>query len=178
MDTKFVLTFVYTLESEGEITKAEQLWELHCENLKHKGQRVAFKPIQIHREIISTTPYGEGLELRRERVSFGEGDANSVVSEAVYNHQGAFVGASKMSDMLKEKGIKPEKAKPDHSVCSIGFSEKDKKFYGWSHRAIKGFGIGDYAETCTPYDSKKSDKKIKTLEEAKQAAIDFAESVS
>jgi hypothetical protein len=26
--------------------------------------------------------------------------------------------------------------------CSIGFCEKEQKWYGWSHRAIYGFGIG------------------------------------
>lgn len=30
----------------------------------------------------------------------------------------------------------------DHKVSSIGFSPSEKKWYGWSHRAICGFGIG------------------------------------
>ena len=30
----------------------------------------------------------------------------------------------------------------DSSVISIGFNEKEQKWYGWSHRAIFGFGIG------------------------------------
>jgi hypothetical protein len=29
---------------------------------------------------------------------------------------------------------------PTSSVCSVGFNPKTKKWYGWSHRAIKGFG--------------------------------------
>ncbi len=29
------------------------------------------------------------------------------------------------------------------SVCCIGKSEVDGKWYGWSHRAIFGFGLGD-----------------------------------
>ncbi|MDP1712428.1 MAG: hypothetical protein Q8K86_08225 [Candidatus Nanopelagicaceae bacterium] len=36
-------------------------------------------------------------------------------------------------------GVSPEKAAPDHNVCSIGKSSKDGLWYGWSHRAIKGF---------------------------------------
>lgn len=35
--------------------------------------------------------------------------------------------------------ITPEKASPDHAVCSIGKSAKDGKWYGWSHRAYAGF---------------------------------------
>lgn len=58
-----------------------------------------------------------------------------------------------MSRMLKayrqyfeKHGIKPELRKPHHNVPSIGFSEKEQKWYGWSHRAIYGFGIGSVVE--------------------------------
>ena len=29
----------------------------------------------------------------------------------------------------------------DSHPCSIGFNEEEQKWYGWSHRAIYGFGI-------------------------------------
>lgn len=45
-----------------------------------------------------------------------------------------------------EHGIVPEKRKPEHCVCSIGFSEKEQKWYGWSHRAIYGFGVGSHVK--------------------------------
>ena len=35
--------------------------------------------------------------------------------------------------------IVPEKRTPTSSVCSIGKSMKDGKWYGWSHRAYGGF---------------------------------------
>lgn len=38
-----------------------------------------------------------------------------------------------------------EKIDPSCSVYSIGFAPKDKKWWGWSHRAIFGFTIGS---TC------------------------------
>ena len=38
--------------------------------------------------------------------------------------------------------INPEPSRPDHDYCSIGFCEKEQKWYGWSHRAMYGFGIG------------------------------------
>jgi len=44
---------------------------------------------------------------------------------------------------LDEHGINPERIHPDSYSCCIGFSEKEQKWYGWSHRAIYGFGIGD-----------------------------------
>lgn len=80
-------------------------------------------------------------------------------------------------------------------VASIGFSEKEQKWYGWSHRAIYGFGIGYIAkdgDSCTTsgwtddYLKEHPERdlsvpvgfEVKTLEDAKKVAIAFAESVS
>jgi len=41
-------------------------------------------------------------------------------------------------DFKEKHGIKGI----SHPHASIGFSEKEQKWYGWSHRAIAGFGIG------------------------------------
>lgn len=60
---------------------------------------------------------------------------------------------------------------------SIGFSEKEQKWYGWSHRAIYGFGIGSKVKKgdCG-YKGKAW--TAKTLDDAKQMAKDFADGVS
>jgi hypothetical protein len=64
--------------------------------------------------------------------------------ESAYTLAGDYIGDIKTARYLcGEMGIKPEKRKPDHNVCSIGFNEAEQKWYGWSHRAIHGFGIGD-----------------------------------
>lgn len=47
-----------------------------------------------------------------------------------------FVVASDFRDTLKKK------YKISKFVDGLGFSEEDQKWYGWSHRAICGFGIG------------------------------------
>lgn len=72
--------------------------------------------------------------------------------------------------------IKGEKRKDDHTSNTYGKSDADGKWYGWSHRAMYGFGIGDKVK---PTDAG-SDKEytIKTDDQAKQAAIDFADEVS
>lgn len=75
-------------------------------------------------------------------------------------------------DFFKKHEIKKEEGFP-----SIGFSEKEQKWYGWSHRAIHGFGIGDEALECYPGKTIKG-KKCKTLADCKEAAKKFAESVS
>jgi hypothetical protein len=87
-------------------------------------------------------------------------------------------------------------------VCCIGKSARDGKWYGWSHRAIVGFGKGDRifeekyragklckachnGEDCTglPCPSstsfaKHGAKTIRTEADAKQAATNFARYVS
>lgn len=74
--------------------------------------------------------------------------------------------------------IKPEKISPDHSVASFGKSDADSKFYGWSHRAVYGFGIGDNMKSDTIGNSTGKEYTIKTNDQARQAAIVFAKSVS
>jgi hypothetical protein len=70
-------------------------------------------------------------------------------------------------------------------VVNIGYDPKEQKWYGWSHRAICGFGIGDrvFEADISDYEDE-SDKvpftmhgrqEIKNMTQAKQAARNFAE---
>lgn len=54
---------------------------------------------------------------------------------------GQYLGNAKMARFLTHrKGISVfEKQTPASSVCSIGYNVQQKKYYGWSHRAIHGF---------------------------------------
>ncbi len=73
-------------------------------------------------------------------------ETNSTMSVA-RSLDGTYIGTPDVAHMLCDKrGIMPEKARPGHGVCSIGFSAKDGKWYGWSHRAIYGFEIGSKVE--------------------------------
>ena len=59
-------------------------------------------------------------------------------------HSGHYIGnPDDAKHLCDQKGISPELREPNHNVCSIGFCEKEQKWYGWSHRAIYGFGVGD-----------------------------------
>lgn len=80
---------------------------------------------------------------------------------------------SGLEKFLEKHGIKIVSC----NGAAIGFSEKEQKWYGWSHRAIYGFGIGDIPIECYPGKTVKG-KKIKTLDQAKEAAIKFSKSVS
>jgi len=83
---------------------------------------------------------------------------------------------------------------PDHTA-NIGFCPKEQKWYGWSHRAIFGFGIGSIAKegdcVCSSgwtdeylKDHPEADRSLpagftaKTLNDAKRMAIAFADSVA
>ncbi len=57
--------------------------------------------------------------------------------------EGHYIGEEERARHLVEKrGIAPQLADDKKNVCSIGFCEKEQKWYGWSHRAIFGFGVG------------------------------------
>jgi len=124
--------------------------------------------------------------------------------KSAYTPEGYYIGTSKFAYRLTKRGIRPEIA-PNiateiegvpcpHRVCSIGFSEKDNKWYGWSHRAIYGFTIGDKVkegDCCASSgwtqefldDHPEADVSLpvgftaKTMEDARKMAIAFAESV-
>ena len=109
--------------------------------------------------------------------------------------EGDYIGEPRFAYRLcKRRGIKPEKADPTDNVCSIGFCEAEQKWYGWSHRALCGFGIGSIVKEgdCTAssgwteeYLSLHPECDLSlpvgytatTLAEAKRMAIAFADSV-
>ena len=67
--------------------------------------------------------------------------ATQVIS--AYTLDGLYIGDENMALFLcVKKGIKPELTEENNDVCCIGYSEHDNKWYGWSHRAIYGYGIG------------------------------------
>jgi hypothetical protein len=71
-------------------------------------------------------------------------------------------------------GIKSEK----NPSCSIGKAECDGKWYGWSHRAVYGFGVGDVVKVDTMGNDTGKEYEIKTDDEAKAAAIAFAKEIA
>ena len=131
----------------------------------------------IDKELVSAKHMKDGFEIRIEKWVMPWDNTPAVEVESVYNKNGQYIGDDKTAKLLIEKGIIPETANEKDTVCSIGYSTKDGKWYGWSHRAMDGFGIGDKARTLSPYKTTTSKDKITTLSEAKQAAIDFADSV-
>lgn len=87
------------------------------------------------------------------RISFL--DNNIIMYIALSKFDGSYVGRIESAYELLLKGLTYIQSKHDDpeneyangefkvlSAC-IGYNKKEQKWYGWSHRAIKGFGIGD-----------------------------------
>lgn len=88
-----------------------------------------------------------GYELRTERVSGGIFGCKDFEIVSAYSPDGTYIGSPENAKHLVDKmGIAPEKARSDHKVCSIGFCANENKWYGWSHRAIYGFGVGSHVK--------------------------------
>jgi hypothetical protein len=137
------------------------------------------------KKVLRRRKYKAGYEIRDEVWSTGiPGHSDKVMKRVAYNPHGSYIGDSSIAYYLVVKrGIAPIKSQSKHCVCSIGFCEREQKWYGWSHRTICGFGIGDriyeegYGNDDTPF-IKRGRKKIKTMRDAKLAAKRFARSVS
>jgi hypothetical protein len=138
-------------------------------------------------ETIKVRKYKVGYHIHDQEVSgYEAGGGPSFIMKSYFTPEGLYIGDGRTARFLVvQKGIKPELARPSANVCSIGFCETEQKWYGWSHRAIAGFAVGnrifeeDWEEATedTPF-LEHGPLPITNLDEAKQAAIGFAKSVS
>lgn len=115
----------------------------------------------------------------------------------VSNVDGGYIGTDRDYEFfVRDKGlILIQKTEPTDNTCSIGYQPEENKWYGWSHRAIQGFTIGDVVEegdlTSTSgfveeYRVQHPDEdkslpvgyKAQDLNGAKRMAIAFAQAVS
>ena len=101
--------------------------------------------------------------------------------KSAYSKSGDYIGEPRWAHRAVNRyGIQHfEKRAPSDCVCSIGYSPRNRKWYGWSHRAIFGFKPGSHCKkgNCG-YTPKKGEWTAATYPEAKQMAMDFAEGVS
>ena len=156
---------------------------------KMKGEKMEIT------KVLKVRRYKIGYEVRTELIDSGNNNDDFTMKSA-YNSKGDYIGSSRDAHRLCfNYGIIPEKISPKNNVCSIGFSKKNNKWYGWSHRALYGFKIGDSIKKgdCAassgfveeylkehPEENKSLPIgfKAKTLEDCKKMAIAFACSVS
>ena len=119
--------------------------------------------------------YDTELKKVSDKVVFESSDADSLLIECYELLNEAAIPSGR-EKFFEEHGIEPKSA-------IIGFSEKEQKWYGWSHRAIYGFGIGDVIDkknvVCSKFGTGtvKPGFKCKTLDDCKFVAEEFAKSV-
>lgn len=148
------------------------------------------------KEIISQRNYKAGYIVTKGIIDGSVWDMHDFETIQATNLNGDYIGDSKTAYRLcKLRGIAPETMTTEGGTCCIGYSSKDGKWYGWSHRAMYGFQVGDVVAEgdCTAssgwtddYLARHPEKdlslpvgfKAKTIEDAKRMAIAFAESVS
>ncbi|NES91554.1 hypothetical protein [Okeania sp. SIO2B9] len=113
-------------------------------------------------------------------------------SLAVYNDENWFVGSPLMALKFYKLGIMPTVIK-GRTICSIGYSEQQNIWYGWTPERMRGFKIGDEVKLgdainesvwTDDYLAKNPHKdlslpigfKAETIEDCKRMAIAFANS--
>ena len=126
----------------------------------------------------------EGYVIRQELWDDREYGGVGLFMSQAYTLSGAWIGDTNTANYLcRKKGIAPEKKNKTIDICTIGYSERDKKYYGWSHRALCGFAIGDkifqtrFGNDRTKYINH-GRKTIRTKADQRKAAIAFANYVS
>lgn len=132
-------------------------------------------------KIIKERRFKAGYLIREELIDAEFAGTNEpMIMKNAYNLDGHYIGRSKDAHFLCVKmGIKPELIDYKHKVCNIGYSDRKKKYYGWSHRAIVGFKIGDkifeekFGGDKTPF-VRHGRETILTLGDARKSAINFA----
>lgn len=145
------------------------------------------------RKVLKVRHYKAGYEVREERIDFEDG--NKMIMKSAYTPDGNYIGSPKTAYLLcKKKGIIPGLADPEDNVCTIGFCPENEKWFGWSHRAIHGFKIGDEVKKgslCAMSgwideylkEHPEEDMSIpvgfvaKTLDDCRRMAVAFAEAV-
>lgn len=87
-----------------------------------------------------------GYIYRKELIDDSEFGGDDLEMVCCYTPEtGAWIGDEKDAEFLCAKlGLKniQKISKAPGAPCQIGFNEKEQKWYGWSHRAIFGFGVG------------------------------------
>ena len=113
---------------------------MKIKSIYENDKNVDFK-IEVEIESQKVFP---GYICQSELVKYPYGNPVTKLEVCYSLNNGLYIGNKETAEELCNKyNIRHfEKANLSNNICSIGFNEKEQKWYGWSHRAIHGFGIG------------------------------------
>lgn len=132
----------------------------------------------LSEKVVGRLPFSQCLVVERSYQELNN-EKYTHTFRYVVNEQGHYVGLPNERKWLEEYQIVPELADENLTVCTIGRSKKDGKWYGWSHRAMYGFGIGHVvSDGDCGTESIPVGFEVKTDDDAKRVAIAFANDVS
>jgi hypothetical protein len=132
-------------------------------------------------QVRNERPFAPGYVYREVYCPAPSGDLGVWLSTVVEDRpNGGHIDPKTADYLINTRGIKPTLRKPELSTCTIGYCERAGKWYGWSHRAIQGFGIGYKVGARSSVRTDKTPKGFiaKTPEDCRLLADIFAESVS
>lgn len=172
---------LYTKEEDKKHSELrEYVFKVNKKELKMAESRVWFlynvlnyytKSSPIYK-INNIREYKAGYEVRSLIMDGRTWQCDNFPVKEARTPDGHYIGDSKTAYRLCNKmGIKPELKDKTSRTCSIGFCERENKWYGWSHRALYGFGIGSKVKEgdC----AFKSSNKYEMLEDLKKWYSDF-----
>ena len=133
-------------------------------------------------KVLSVKRHKEGYEVRKELIPADIAGGQDFEMDVAYTPNGDYIGEPAVARrLIKKMGIVPQKIDDKSNICTIGYSTKDGKWYGWSHRGIAGFKPGYKVKKGDSFAGEgefKAGDVAETTEDAKRMAIAFAKSVS
>lgn len=102
--------------------------------------------------VLKTRRFRAGYEIRYEQHDADEfGTPEPFTVRSAYTSSGDYIGNPALAHrLIVGRGIRPERNgnEPEANsgrnlTCSIGFCAREQRWYGWSHRAMCSFGVGD-----------------------------------
>lgn len=97
------------------------------------------------KKVLKVRNYKAGYVVKHILIDGSVYGSQDYVTRRAETPDGVYIGDPVWAfRLVKRYGISDfQTASDDSNVCSIGFSRAQNKWYGWSHRAIFGFGPGD-----------------------------------
>ncbi len=170
---------------------SSEAWSAHPDPYFIRYEKVRV-PCGFQAAIEVKSRNGQLVSMRVKKSAF---ITRYLMHRAAFNNNGDYIGNVHIAHFLCRKmGIVPEPMHPG-KICCIGKSRIDSKWYGWSHRAIYGFQIGDVVKKgditassglIESYRLEHPEEDLslpigfvaRTEEDARRMAIAFAEAVS